>query len=259
VSTHYCLVTGASSGIGRDIARVLAAEKRNLILVARDGMRLEALAAELRGGAILVEVIPADLTLHEAADTLVATIFQRGLAVAVLVNNAGFGVFGNHTVTALADEQQMLDLNVTALTRLTKLLLPAMLARGEGRILNLASIAAFLPGPHMAVYYATKAYVLSYSQALAEELRGSGVTVTALCPGLTESGFIARAGMQSSALVKGKPLPTSHEVAAFGVAAMHRGRRVAIHGWRNRLLASALRLMPRALVTRAVARLSRPQ
>ena len=258
MSDPYCLVTGASSGIGREIARLLAAEKHKLILVSRDGVRLEALAAELRAGGTLVEVMPADLSAHQAADTLVESVQRRGLTVGTLVNNAGFGVFGDHSQTALADEQQMLDLNVTALTRLTKLLLPAMLARGEGRILNLASIAAFLPGPHMAVYYATKAYVLSYSQALAEELRGSGVTVTALCPGLTESGFVDKAGMQASALVRGKRLPTSREVAVYGVAAMQRGERVAVHGWRNRLLAFVLRLMPRNLVTRAVARFSRP-
>ena len=258
MSNHYCLVTGASSGIGREIARVLASEKRNLILVARDGARLEALATELRARAISVEVMAFDLSAQQAADTLVATIHERGLTVDVLVNNAGFGVFGRYDQTALDDEQQMVDLNVTALTRLTKLLLPAMRTRGAGRILNLASIAGFLPGPNMAVYYATKAYVLSYSQALTEELRATGITVTALCPGLTESGFVDKAGMQSSVLVKGKRLPTSREVAVFGVAAMHRGEAVAIHGWRNRLLATGLRLLPRSLVTRAVARLSRP-
>jgi short-subunit dehydrogenase len=142
-----------------------------------------------------------------------------------------------HVNTSLSDEQAMIDLNITALTRLTKLVLPSMVKRGHGRVLNLASTAAFQPGPYMAVYYATKAYVLSYSEALAEELRGTGVTVTALCPGPTASGFQDRADMHDSALVKGKKLPTAQEVARHGVRAAMRGRTVTIPGVMNWLMA----------------------
>ena len=153
----------------------------------------------------------------------------------------------------------MIDVNITALTRLTKLLLPAMLAQRDGRILNVASTAAFQPGPYMAVYYATKAYVLSYSEALAEELAGSGVSVTALCPGATESGFSAAASAENSGLFKGRRLPTSREVAEYGIVAMERGQRVAIHGVMNWLMAQSLRLSPRRAVTAMVAYMSRPK
>lgn len=257
--TDFALVTGASSGIGLEIARRLAAQGQPLVLVARGQARLEALAAELRQAhGVRVEVIGADLSAAGAADALAAELQRRGLEIHTLVNNAGFGLFGKHADTALADEQQMLDVNITTLTRLSKLLLPGMLARRQGRILNLASTAAFQPGPYMAVYYATKAYVLSYSEALAEELRGTGVTVTALCPGPTRSGFQDKADMHDSALVKGKKLPSASEVAAYGVSAMQRGRVVAVHGCMNALMAQSVRVTPRAIVRRLVAQMSRP-
>lgn len=253
------VITGASSGIGLEIARNLAAQGRPLVLVARSAGALESLAVDLRQRhGVRVEVVPADLSAPGAADEVVAEIVGRGVTVDTLVNNAGFGLFGTHVGTRLDDEQQMIDLNVTALTRLTKRLLPAMVERGHGRILNVASTAAFQPGPYMAVYYATKAYVLSYSEALAEELRGTGVTVTVLCPGPTASGFQDRAHMHDSALVKGKKLPEAKAVADYAVQAMDRGQRVAIHGALNWLLAQSVRFTPRALTTRIVARLSRP-
>lgn len=253
------LVTGASGGIGLEIARELGARGHDLVLVARSEAKLRELGSELatRHG-LRVEVIAADLATAGGADAVAAELERRGLQVDVLVNNAGFGLFGRHVETALADEQQMIDVNITALTRLTKRLLPAMVARGHGRVLNLASTAAFQPGPYMAVYYATKAYVLSYSEALAEELGGSGVTVTALCPGPTRSGFQDKAAMHDSALVKGKRLPTAAEVARYGVQAMLNGRRVAVHGLMNRLMAQSIRFTPRRLVTRLVASMSRP-
>ena len=253
------LVTGASSGIGREIAVRLAEEGHALVVVARSAARLEALATELRSrfGAT-VDVIEVDLGRHDGAEALMQVLAARRLDIEILVNNAGFGLFGQHVDTALADEQQMIDLNVSSLTRLTKLMLPAMRARGRGCILNVASTAAFQPGPYMAVYYATKAYVLSYSEALAEELRGSGITVTALCPGPTRSGFQDKAAMNDSALVKGKRLPGAAEVARYGVAAMQRGQVVAIHGWKNWAMAQSLRLTPRRVATRLVAAMSRP-
>lgn len=250
------LVTGASSGIGLHIAEELAARGHDLVLVARREAALRALAERLRKQGAAVTVIAADLAADP--DALVATLAQRGLSPDVLVNNAGFGIFGRHLDVDLAEEQQMIDLNISALVRLTKRLLPAMVARGRGRVMNVASTASFQPGPYMAVYYATKAFVLSYSEALAEELRGSGVTVSALCPGPTQSGFQDRAALHDSALVKGKRLPTSASVARFGVDAMLAGRRVAIPGLMNALMAQSVRFTPRAVVTRLVAFLSRP-
>lgn len=253
------LVTGASGGIGLEIARRLAARGHDLVIVARSAARLESLADELRRAhGVEVRAWPADLSERTSADRLADVLDAEGVEVDVLVNNAGFGLFGRHAETALDDEQRMIDVNVTALTRLAKRLLPGMVARGRGRILNVASTAAFQPGPYMAVYYATKAYVLSYSEALAEELDGTGVTVTALCPGPTASGFQDAAAMHDSGLVNGRRLPGAAEVAAYGVDALLAGRRVAVPGLVNKLMAQSVRVTPRRWVTRLVARMSRP-
>lgn len=258
-SRPLALVTGASGGIGLEIARRLAARGHDLVIVARSTARLESLAEALRREhGVAVRAWPADLAERSAVDRLADALEAEGLAVDVLVNNAGFGLFGRHAETALDDEQRMIDVNVTSLTRLAKRLLPGMVARGRGRILNLASTAAFQPGPYMAVYYATKAYVLSYSEALAEELDGTGVTVTALCPGPTASGFQDAAAMHDSALVKGRRLPGAAEVAAYGVDALLSGRRVAVPGLANKVMAQSVRFTPRRWVTRLVARMSRP-
>lgn len=258
-SRPLALVTGASNGIGLEMARQLAARGHDLLLVARSQQRLAELAAQLQQQhGVHADAIALDLAGRDAADRLVDEVERRGRPVDVLVNNAGFGLFGRHVDTQLADEQQMIDVNITTLTRLAKRLLPGMVARGRGRILNVASTAAFQPGPYMAVYYATKAYVLSYSEALAEELAGTGVSVTALCPGPTASGFQDKAAMQSSALVNGKRLPTAAEVAAYGVRALLAGRRVAVPGLMNRLMVQSVRFTPRRVVTRLVAQMSRP-
>jgi short-subunit dehydrogenase len=258
-AANYALVTGASGGIGREIAICLARGKRSLAITARSRAKLDSLAAELRAAhGIEVVVFESDFTVAGAADALVRRIEQQQLQIDTLVNNAGFGLFGKHADTALVDEQQMIDLNITALTRLTKLLLPAMLKRGRGQVLNVASTAAFQPGPYMAVYYATKAYVLSYSEALAEELRDTGVSVTALCPGPTASGFQDKADMHDSPLVKGKVLPSAKEVAEYAVRAMNERKVVAVHGWKNWLMAQSVRLTPRRVATRLVAQMSKP-
>lgn len=255
----WALVTGASNGIGLELARGLAAAGHPVVLVARSVEKLRALAIEIeRDHRVETHIVAMDLGGHDAADRLVDQLAETGIHPRVLANNAGFGVYGLHADTALADEQAMIDLNITVLTRLTKRLLPGMLAAREGRILNVASTASFQPGPYMAVYYATKAYVLFYSEALAQELAGTGVTVTALCPGPTASGFQEKAAMHDSALVKGKRLPDAKSVADYGLRAMRRGQRVAIHGGMNWLLAQSVRFTPRRVVTWLVAKISRP-
>ncbi|MGY1712192.1 SDR family NAD(P)-dependent oxidoreductase [Geodermatophilus sp. SYSU D00758] len=242
----HALVTGASGGIGLELARLLAADGHRLTLVARSRDRLEQLAAEL-GGA---EVVALDLAEPGAPGRVVAAAPE----VDVLVNNAGYGDFGPFERSDLGRQLGMVDLNVRALTELTHRHLPGMLARRQGRVLNVASTAAFAPGPLMAVYYATKAYVLSFSEALAEETRGTGVTVTALCPGPTASGFQAAAAMGTSRLVAGRRLPSAADVAREGYAAMLAGRPVAVTGGLNRAMAGAVRFAPRPLVRRAVHR-----
>lgn len=257
---RWALVTGASSGIGLELARDLAAAGRDLVLLSRSATRLTELADQLkRAYGVQAEVIALDLAERDGPDRAVAELARRHCEIDLLVNNAGFGLYGLHANTRLDDEQQMIDLNVSALTRLTKLLLPAMLRDGRGHIVNVASTAAFQAGPYMAVYYATKAYVLSYSEALAEELRGTGVIVTALCPGPTLSGFQDKAAMQESGLIKGRRLPRARDVADYAMRAIDRRRRIAVHGAANKLMVQSLRLMPRALVTRVVAYMSRPK
>ena len=240
------LITGASSGIGLEIARVLAPD-HDLVLVARSAAKLDARATEL-GGA---RVIAADLSDPSAVAKIAAEIAD----VDVLVNNAGVGDFGAFAEADPDRTLAMIQLNVTSLTALTRAYLPGMLARGSGRVMNVASTASFQPGPLMAVYYATKAYVLSFSEALTEETRGSGVTVTALCPGPTASGFQAAADMELSPLVANKKLPTSAEVAAFGVKAMEKGDAVAVPGLMNKIMAAGVRATPRPVMRRLVHKL----
>ncbi|MCX7058755.1 MAG: SDR family NAD(P)-dependent oxidoreductase, partial [Proteobacteria bacterium] len=233
----------------------------DLVLVARTEGPLQALGAELsaRHGVQAV-VLAMDLSGRVAADTLVCKLERRQIVPELLINSAGIGAFGLHRAIPLAAEQELLDLNIVTLTRLTKRLLPALLARGSGRILNVASVAAFQPGPYMAVYYASKAYVLHYSEALAHELEGSGVSVTALCPGPTPSGFQARAGMQlGRTLRRGVPMMGVAQVARRGYRALLRGQRVVVPGVLNALLARTVRFVPRRWATAAVALLSRPR
>jgi short-subunit dehydrogenase len=247
------LITGASSGIGLDLARLFAKDGCDVVLVARSEGKLRELAAELeRGGRVKAHVIALDLARPNAAEALVQRL---PCEIDVLVNNAGFGVAGAFVETELAKELEMIQVNVVALTQLTKLLLPKMVARRRGRVLNVASTAAFQPGPLMAVYYATKAYVLSFSEAIADELRDSGVTVTALCPGPTATGFAAAADMTASRLFNlAKPM-SSADVARSGYAAMRSGRRVVVPGMKNKLLTQSIRVSPRRLVTTIVRKL----
>lgn len=244
------LVTGGSGGIGLELARCLARDRQEVVIVARREAGLAAAAAELRAaGARGVTTVPADLSRPEEIERLFATLDASAFDITILINNAGFGAAGAFTDRSLDDQLGMIQTNITALTHLTHRLLPPMLSRHSGRILNVASTAAFQPGPFMAVYYASKAYVLSFSEALAEELRGSGVTVTTLCPGPTPTGFSARARLGATRAFRGV-VTTAGAVAEAGYAGMMRGDRIVVPGAANKILAQANRLAPRALMTR---------
>jgi short-subunit dehydrogenase len=244
------LVTGASSGIGLELASLAARDRHDLVLVARRRERLESIGRGLAEEfGIRAIVLDSDLADPSVPETLAREVSERGIAVDVLVNNAGFGLWGFFAETALERELEMIDVNVAALTALAKLFLPGMIARRSGRILNVASTAAFQPGPLMAVYYATKAYVLSFSEALASETAGTGVTVTALCPGPTATGFQESAGMGPVPLFNPALLTKTSDVARAGWNGMKRGKRIVIPGFTNRILVQSERLAPRRLVT----------
>src|SRR3989475_4713872 len=243
------LITGASSGIGLELARVFAEHGHDVVLVARSEATLQSLAAELKSRDVRAHVIVVDLSAPGAAKAVVDRVRDLALEIDVLVNNAGYGVYGPFLETSLDAELAMIRVNIVALTELTKRLLPAMVARKRGKILNVASTAAFLPGPLMAVYYATKAYVLSFSEALADELHGTGVSVTALCPGPTASGFQKKAHMEDSKLFSGK-IMDAHTVARIGYRGLMTNKTVVIPGLRNKLLVEGERFVPRKMVTR---------
>jgi short-subunit dehydrogenase len=242
------LVTGASSGIGLELAGLLARDRYDLVLVARSRERLETVARGLAEEfGILARPLAADLSDPAAPAAIAAEL--SATPIDVLVNDAGFGAHGLFAALPLEEQLAMIRVNVTALTHLTGLFLPPMLARRSGRILNVASTAAFQPGPLMAVYYATKAYVLSFSEALASETAGTGVTVTALCPGPVPTEFQRRAGTEKTTLVSGPLSVPARTVAEAGYRGMLRGRPLVIPGAGNRTLVQALRVSPRRLVT----------
>jgi len=258
MNPEMVLVTGASSGIGRELARCFAAEGSRLILVARKRHALEALAEELkRAYKTQSEVVPADLAEPAAPARLFGYLENHGTKVDVLVNNAGFGARGEFAQLPLARQLEMVQVNVTALTHLSRLFLPGMLARRRGGVLNVASTAAFQAGPCMGVYYATKAYVLSLSEAMAEELRGTGVTVTAVCPGPTATNFAAAAGGRHTRLFSRASM-SAEAVAQLGHRAFRRGRVIAVTGFRNQALAFSTRLAPRSLVRKIAGYLNHP-
>lgn len=252
------LITGASAGIGRELARLFAREHYDLILVARSADKLEELAKTLHQE-FLVKATPmaCDLSRAVEVEKLLSRIDSEKLLVDVLVNNAGFGEFGSFDETKWEREQRMIDLNVSALVRLTKYFLPQMKKRGSGRILQIASTAAFQPGPFMAVYFATKSFVLSFSEAIGEELKGSGVTVTTVCPGPTKTLFDSSPGMSGAKLFADRNIPTGNEVAEFAYQALMKGKKVAIHGARNRILSLFVPITPRPLVLWIARRLIR--
>ena len=243
------LITGASNGIGRSLARVFAREGHDLVVTARHTEPLETLKQELTSAfKVQIHTATADLAAPDGAARLRDELERAGIAIDILVNNAGVGVFGDFTTTDLAEELRLIQLNVSSLVALTKYYLPGMVARRRGRILHVASIAAFLPGPHMSIYYASKAFVLSFSVATADEVRDTGVTISVLCPGPTTSGFQATAKMGRSRLAQ-RTMMDPDTVADAGYRGVMRGTRVIIPGYTNRMVPVITRLLPRGLVT----------
>ncbi len=247
------LVTGATTGIGYEFCRLLGGEGYHLIIVARDSQRLEQRKEELeRRFAITVHPIALDLSRPEAVDVLLAQIGSDVSRIEILINNAGFGKRGAFWEMDPLFQVQMIQVNVTALADLTRRLLPFMLKQGKGWILNVASTAAFSPGPYMAVYYATKAFVVSFSEALYEELKGTGITVSALCPGPTRTEFQHRAGLDSEKPFPLLPMMSAEAVARAGYRGLIRGRRIIIPGWLNKISVFSTRLLPREVTSRMI-------
>jgi short-subunit dehydrogenase len=255
--TKTVLITGASGGIGLELARIFASKGCNLVIVSRNLIELSKLKNEINEKyKVYVEEIEKDLSVPGAAKQVYDEIKSLNFDIDYLVNNAGFGDFGFFHKSDWEKQERMINLNMLALTQLTWLYLPDMIKRGSGKIMNVASTAAFQPGPLMSVYYASKAYVLFFSEAIANELEGTGVTVTALCPGPTKSGFQKAAKMEESKLVKGKNIPDSKTVAEYGYKAMMKGKRVAIHGVLNKELAFFSRRAPKKFVLNTVRKLN---
>jgi len=250
---NVALITGASSGIGLELAHMHASKGGDLVLVARSTTKLESLKKELNAAfGVSVLNIPKDLSIPDSAQEVYDQVIAAGIEVEYLINNAGFGDFGLYHETSWEKEEMMINLNILALTQLTKLFGSEMVRRKSGKIMNVSSTAAFQPGPLMAVYYATKSYVQSYSEALYEEWKPFGVSVTALCPGATATDFDKSANMEDSKLFKGKKLPTAQEVAEYGYKAMVKGEMTAIHGAMNTIMAQSVRFAPRKLILKIV-------
>lgn len=244
------LITGASKGIGKEFARIHASKGDNLVLIARSREPLMLLKNELesQNSSIKIEVIIKDLTHPNSAKEIYEKLKEKNLQIDYLINNAGFGEFGFFVDTDWSRFDQMIDLNVKSLTHFCHLFLPDMIKRKQGKIMNVSSTAAFQPGPMMAVYFATKSYVLHLSEALNNEAKGSGVTVTAFCPGFTDTYFMEDSQMEKSKLLRNIKLPSAHVVALAGYDAMMRSKSVRIYGLLNKLITFSVRLVPRKWV-----------
>jgi len=244
------LITGASGGIGYELAKLFANDHYDLVLVARSAEKLSRFAVELQSQfGISAKSIALDLTDPAAPQSLFKQLASERISVEILVNNAGYGVFGEFNQASMDETLGQIQLNITALTHLTKLFLPPMVQRRSGKILNVASTAGFQAGPLMAVYYATKAYVILFSEALANELEGSGVTVTCLCPGATDTGFQGRAGNDETLLFKKLRPMDAKTVARDGYRGLMAEKTMVISGFRNWLVAESVRFAPRKMVT----------
>jgi short-subunit dehydrogenase len=249
-SLKTALITGGSGGIGYELAKLFAKDHYNLVLVARSTATLARVTDELqRQFGISAKAVSLDLTAGLAPQFLFNQLQREQIFIDVLVNNAGYGVFSEFAKIPAEEDLGQIQLNVAALTNLSKLFLGPMLERHSGRILNVASTAGFQPGPRMAVYYATKAYVISFSEALANELKDSGVTVTCLCPGVTDTSFQGRAGTDKTRLFRTMRPMDAKTVAHHGYRGLMGGKSLVVSGFRNWLLAESLRVSPRKLVT----------
>ena len=250
LNLQTALITGASGGIGYELAKLFARDHYDLVLVARSSDKLNQVAAQLQSQfGVTVKTVALDLSAPPAPGFLFDQLQREGVAADVLVNNAGFGVFGEFAQMPEEDILGQISLNISALTHLTRLFLPPMLARRRGKIMNVASTAAFQPGPLMAVYYASKAYVLSFSEALANEVAGSGVTISCFCPGATDTNFQKRANMENSRLFRKIGAMNAEKVARGGYRGLMAGRTLVISGAQNWLVAESVRFAPRKLVT----------
>ncbi len=247
-------ITGATQGIGYEFAKLFAKDRYSLFLVARSLDHLNKVKTELEHVYNAnVTVFAKDLSEPSAAEDVAKVLADKSINIDILINNAGFGTHGEFVAIPLEDDKNQLNVNIVALTMLTKLLLSGMVKRGCGKILNVASTAAFQPGPRMAVYYATKAYVLSFSEALSEEVKGTGVTVTALCPGPTDTGFSKRATLEDSKLFGGMlPIMDPKQVAAIGYEGLMKGKRVVIPGFENAVSVFLSKLAPHAVTLRII-------
>jgi uncharacterized protein len=253
----WVLITGASQGIGYEFTKLFAADGYPLVLLARDEARLKQIADELSARyAVKIKLLPRDLSVPDAAVGIFDELQGEQIHVGILVNNAGFGFQGAFVDLDWRKQSDLVQVNITALAQLTHLFVKPMLVRREGRILNVASTAAFMPGPFMAMYYASKAFVQSFSQALAEELAGSGVTVSAVCPGLTRSQFQARAGLKRT---EGFPMMEADQVARIGYRGLMRGKRLVVTGWLNWLVVGISGFVPLRWMTWGAGRLNRPR
>ena len=249
-SSGTVLITGASSGIGREFTTLFAKDNYDLVLVARSKENLTSLANELQAtNEVFIKVIAKDLSIPSSAKEIVKELTDESIHIDILINNAGFATSGKFEEIPYEEDFSQIQLNVTTLTLLTKLLLPPMIKQKEGKILNVSSTAAFFPGPFMSVYYATKSYVFSFSQALREELKGTGVSVTTLCPGPTESKFAERAKVKDTVLFKRGTMKTE-EVAKLGYEGLMRGEAIVIPGWRNKVEVFLTRVTPIKLLSK---------
>lgn len=255
--TKTALITGASGGIGLELAKIFASKGINLIITSRNVIELAKLGTELSAKHnIFVEEFEKDLSVPGAADEIFNYVNSQSFTVDYLVNNAGFGDYGLFQECSWEKQERMINVNILALTHLTRLFLPQMIKKRNGKILNVASTAGFQPGPLMSVYYATKAFVISFSEAIANELAGTGVTVTTLCPGPTKSGFQKSANIEKSNLILGKNIHTAKEVAEFGFKEMMKGKLIAVHGFKNKELAFLSHHAPKNMVLKTTRKLN---
>ncbi len=249
----YSIITGASSGIGKELAAVLSEHDHNLILISRSESSLNELKNNLeRNKQIKIVVLPADLAKPESAMSIVQQIEKMNLKVNLLINNAGFGFYGNLSDQSIENMIQMIQLNITSLSLLTRLFIEKMKEIGGGKILNVASTAAFRSGPMSAVYSASKSYVLSFSEALSTELQGSNISITALCPGATNTNFASTAGLMKNQEFKFKKSASPRDVAEYSYREMMKGKTIAVHGLMNRLIIQLQRILPRNSLNRII-------